>query len=205
VSFRKPKLPTDSVREKPVVAPILASLGIALGRELIPELIGRATRGKGDTLERVAAGVTDVVLGATGLSRDTPPSEIVDTLRKDPEAYARVKEAAASVAIAEIEAEIRATETAARDRESARKTYAEASHATVNKLAYIAAGFAAIGVLSVVGLAVAGIEIDSTYATLLGGVIAASLNYLSQVMNFFFGSSEGSKVKTDLMSARKEG
>lgn len=175
---------------------ILGGIGIALAKELIPNLFQRAARGRGDVVERVASGVADVVMDATGLTGDADPDQVITLLKSDPIAYARVKEAAAQVAIAEINADMELGRQVVEDRASARDMYATSKSRTPDILAGVAALFAFAGLAGVVFLDARGIEPSTLTVT----IVTAAIGFFATVIAFHFGSSAGSKAKTEVMS-----
>jgi hypothetical protein len=173
----------------------MSVLALTIGKALIPGLIDKLVKGKGKVAEEVAK----IALEATGLTSDSSPDTVIDVLNRDPIAFARVKEAAAAVAIAEIEAEIDAERVAMQDRVSARDLKAKSNDKTANTLSLIAALFALASLLVVSVVALSGYVVDPVYLTLLGTATGYGFAYFQQVMNFYFGSSAGSKKKTDLI------
>lgn len=175
---------------------IIGGIGIALAKELIPNLFQRAARGRGDVVERVANGVADVVMDATGLSQDADPDQVIGVLKSDPIAYARVQEAAAQVAIAEINANMELGRQVVEDRASARDMYTTSKSRTSDILAGVAALFAFAALAGVVFLDARDIEPSTLTVT----IVTAAIGFFATVIAFHFGSSAGSKAKTEVLN-----
>lgn len=183
---------------------IAATAGVAIARQLIPGLFERLAQGRGDAAERVAGAVSAVVMDVAGLGPDMGPDAALQALRDDPAAYARVQDAATKLAIAELEAETRARELVVQDRASARDMQKSTDSGVPAALVWVAAGYVILVALSVLAIIVLSLKVDPLMAGLLGFVIRDAGERLAQVYSFFFGSSSGSKVKTDVMSLEIE-
>lgn len=165
------------------------AIGMTIGKMVLGELFSKLTKGKG----KVAEKVLDVALEATGLSKSDPEQDIMDALSADPEALAAVKVKAAEVAIAEINQETALTQAEIQDRISAREMESpERLYLTV--LAFLTF-FASIGLLIYVLNRTT--PVDDIWVATIGSVIGVSGGWVTQIMNFNFGSSMGSKQKTE--------
>ncbi|MEM8974631.1 MAG: hypothetical protein AAGD43_21445 [Pseudomonadota bacterium] len=172
-------------------------IGGQIAKEVIPDLFGKLG---GERAERVAQVATETVLDVAGITQQTKPSEAISRLRDDPVAYARVQEVLEQKALHEIQLQKQLAEIDAADRADARAMHIQREDSTISRLVYIAALLAAFSLGSLVWMIAAGVKIDGPALTLLTTAIALSLSYLGQIMNFYFGSSSGSKAKTDLMN-----
>lgn len=167
---------------------------MTLAQALIPGLVKRLTTNKGKVVQDVA----QIALEATGLAPETSEDDVLLALKADPEVFARVQEAAASVAIAELETEIAGAQIAASDRAGARALYSEegARSPMVIAACVIVGLFATVTALMLVP-----VPEGAQDAIVL--VLGALLGMLSSIVSFFFGSSQSSKDKTAHMMRLK--
>lgn len=173
----------------------MSAIGMLVAQQILPGLVRKLTKGKGKVVEQIA----DIALDITGLDKNASPEAVMDQLSKNPEAFARVKEAAAEVTIAEIEAEIEDKRIAMEDRLSAREMAVSNGDNTTRNLAYMAAGFALASLAGVLAIAFLGFDVAPAMLTLIGSAVGYGFSYFQQVMNFHFGSSAGSKKKTQML------
>lgn len=173
----------------------LIGLGAMIAKEAIPHLFARLGK-SGTGAEKVAEAVAAVAMDVTGLGPAASPDEALTALRGDPEAYARVQEAATRLAIAELEHEAKMQEVAVQDRASAREMQIATGSRAPAVLAAVAGLFAFVGLGAAVWLNLQGQE----PSTLVTTAITAALGFFASVIAFHFGSSAGSKAKTDVMS-----
>ncbi|ETX26644.1 hypothetical protein [Roseivivax isoporae] len=151
-------------------------------QDVAPKIVGALTGPAGPVAEGVARRVAREVLGEP----DAPPARIAERL-----AEARPQDMAA---LARIEADLEAEtmRIAAQDRADARAREVSTADPTPHRLAY--------GILGLFGLVLAGLffiqppegirEVLVAMVGVLGGLVGA-------VANYYFGSSIGSKQKTD--------
>lgn len=71
-------------------------------------------------------------------------------------------------------------------------------------LVYMTAGLFLVSLISVVIVVVMSIDIPTEIGIILGTVVGATLNNYQQIINFFFGSSAGSKRKTEMLDEEAE-
>jgi hypothetical protein len=169
----------------PVAIPIALEIAKSVG--LIDWLASKF----GDSAP-VAKKVIDIAVAVSGASN---PSDVVDILTRDPVKAAQVAEAIRAD-------EMELTRLAYEDLRDARKTYREADHSQADKIAEHVIRWNAplVGMLlSLYGAAYMFVK-DAAAAqaigALLGGSITALWGERQAVIGFFFGSSLGSKDKS---------
>jgi hypothetical protein len=158
---------------------------LTLAQAIIPNLLGRLTKGKGKVAEQIA----DLALDATGLSNQTPSEDVLRALQADPAVFAKVQEAATSLAIAELDAETASAQIAAADRADARDHHGE------GRAPLVIAGFVMIGLFAIVGALIFAPIPDGSEGVIMA-VVGALTASLTGIINFYFGSSQSSKDKT---------
>lgn len=198
-SIRVPTVEGESI----MPIPILASIGASIAAKVIPDLIREVADGRGRAVERVADTVSRVVTEATGLGPEASEYEVMRALEADPAAYARVKEAAADVAKAQIAERTETMQAAMADRASARSMQTRTQSRVPVVLIAVASLFAFVALGAVIYLTIAPVSVNSTMAAILGTAVGMAFSRLEQVFNFYFGSSEGSKKKTEIFEEQK--
>ena len=167
----------------------LIPIGIAIAKLAAPWLIEKVA---GDKAGDKAREVVDMAAGIVG---GGTPEEVLERLKADAEARAALQEKM-------IEADLKWAEVDAADRASARTMQtdlADAKHAAgyapIVVSAIVVAGFVCI--LLVLMLAPIPKGSEALLNVMLGALAAGFI----QVLNFWLGSSNGSKMKTALMGA----
>ena len=173
----------------------MSAIGMALGKALIPAILGQLTKGKG----KVTKQIVEVALEATGMAEGSSEKDILEVLKKDPAAYAAVQAQAASLAIEEISAELKLKEFEFNDRRSAREMHLETKDPILHKLVWISLVFLIGAFMAVMGLIVLSsyydFEIDTVWIALVSTMVGNASARFDQVFHFFLGSSQGSKDK----------
>ena len=173
---------------------ILGIAGAALANELIPKIIGELTgKGQSKSVETIVDGVTSVALDLAGVET---PDQALEVFQGDPELAKVARIEATKIAIAEIEADTRRQELQASEMQSARQLYQAGDNGIQKVLVggaflFASAGLALVGYMNVT---------DTEPTTLTVSIVTTSFAPLLTVFGLYFGSSIGSRRKTDVMS-----
>lgn len=174
---------------------ILAGIGVAVAKQAAPHLWDRLVRGRSETVDQVAEMVADVAIDVLDVPQGASEDEVMEALSADPQAFAHVKQMATDLAIKGIERDMRFAELDQQDRASARKMYSTGGGAVQVALVVGAFMLAAASIVLVGYMNLMAIEPTTLTVTMA----TASLGPVLTVFGFFFGSSSGSKAKTDAM------
>lgn len=139
-----------------------------------------------------AKAITGAVLGE---DKSTDDEDVLKDLltNPDPETLLKIKEAEQSFKLKMKELGIKESQLSVEDRKSAREMFI----ATRTWIVPVLAGMTVMGFFSVVGWILTGhVDMDSTLTGYVLGVVSAKAE---QVYNFYFGSSHGSKSKTEML------
>lgn len=142
---------------------------------------------------------------ALGLDEKATEKEIAVAIEKaTPEQMLAIKEADNKFILDMEEAGLNILELDKEDRESARKFAKDTGSGSINRLSTFNAVFVLIITLSTFALAYQGkiSNMGALEASILTLLIREAFGRYEQVCNFFFGSSHGSKQKTDIMGKK---
>jgi hypothetical protein len=174
-----------------MVAQALLPAAVAIVGEYLPHLVGRLT---GDRGEVIAREVVQVAATVAGTRPDADPREILAGLRKDPERQAELR-----LKLAEIE--LRSYEAQGADRASARTYQAQVGPQGWRRgnIMLISVGVGLVATVAAVFFlpSIAGQPTDTGTLALLTTIAGALLKMFSDAFAFEFGSSAGSKEKTE--------
>ncbi len=160
---------------------------------------------------RVAAGALQSLDGEAA-----PPATAEDAVRLiersagDPEVFARLREAEGALQRYEREAGIRFAELAVRDRErasdlQARGGIADAAYRHGMRIVWIAMACMFVIILAALAVAMVGVPArDTQYMVAAFGLVGTAVGFINgiagSVVTFYYGSSQGSKDKTEAMA-----
>lgn len=169
--------------------PLLVPIGLALIRELAPQIVGMVT--KSARAEEITASVVDVVAQASGVPiATTQDAEIaLSALAADPALLAQVQSQMLDIAAAEHDAVMK-------DRASARERDVAVRGLQPNWRANIMLLAVTVGLVTCVGLAFVYPEAPSDARNIVLVVVGALLKMMGDAFAFEFGSSRGSADKS---------
>ncbi len=167
-------------------------------------------------LNGIAATVAARALGGTeadGAGRPVSAEEAIRLIRQragDPEILARLRAAETDLQRYEAEAGIRFEELAVEDRKRASELQtggriSEVAYRHGMRIVWIAMGSILLIILAALWVATAGVpEADAEYMVAAFGLIGTAVGFINgiagSVVTFYYGSSQGSKDKTDAMA-----
>lgn len=173
--------------------PISAVLGLA---SVVPGIVRWVT---GDDKNKAAA-VAETVLGvARKVTGKDDPQSAIDAIKADPALALQLQLGVMEHERAWWAEETKRLELDARDRENARAREMATKDYTTRVLAVAIVLMASAATTAVMMGFVEGLK-DPITAALVGGVINQIMNALAQVLNYYFGSSQGSARK-DIIKA----
>ena len=176
---------------------ILDDLGNAIGK--IAPTIATAL---GGPLAGAGVAVLAKALGLEDPEKPVPATRVMEAMKTmTPEQAAAIRKADNDFRERMRELDIEEVALHVEDRKSARKTWVETKSLTVPLLAAIVIAAFIAALAGVFWLAVRDDEMNATMATLVGAVVGYASAKADQVVSFFFGSSQGSKEKTDALAS----
>lgn len=166
---------------KDLVTAVAPKLGMALGgplggiaaRAISQKLLGREEHDEKELAEAVL---------------NAKPEDLKELKMAEMELEATLTEAGVDMA-----------RVAAEDRASARRREVETGDETPRRLAWVVLISFFVAALGVVMLAISGVTISAEMVALIGTVLGYASAKAEQVVAYYFGSSAGSKRKTELM------
>jgi hypothetical protein len=154
-------------------------------------MLGSAVAGKAGELVGVIA--KNVITSVFGLPENANENDLINTLKTNPEALLKLREAELAFQQKLVDAEIEFEKIAANDRDSARKMQI----ATGSKFAELLAIFI-IGFTCFICFYILQNGVPNNVSEMVAGSILQLFMSLSvSIIGYFFGSSIGSKIKTD--------
>lgn len=137
------------------------------------------------------------IRSALGVDTD---QQAMEALASDPQAVLKLREAEIEFERFLVESEINLEEINAGDRKSARELVKVTGKAPQVALSVVMlAGYFALLYAMVAGY----FEVPEIYTALVAGLIGTLGAGVTQILNFWFGSSSGSKDKTEAMAAQR--
>lgn len=170
----------------------LAIAGIELAAKFAPDIIGLFSKDKKESAEKVGSTILSVAKSLTG---EDSEDAAVKALSADPALALKFKEAV--MADKHVAEQMRLA-----DIQSARTMYTETDHTTADRIAdsVFKYNLWLVFLLVAANVGVMFFITQPVIASSLSTVIGASLTYLWQerrsILEFYFGSSQGSKDKT---------
>lgn len=171
-------------------APLLMSAALAIAGEFLPDL---ATRLRGPRGRAIAEGVVSAAAAAAGVSPASDPAQMIARIKADPALEDEIR-----IELEQIDREaIYMEEIADRDRARQHQRETGVSRRGDWMIAAVIAGLVACIGGAIYGMTSADGDFDSGVLALVTTVAGALLKMLSDAFAFEFGSSRGSKEKTE--------
>ncbi len=171
-------------------------MALKFGQRL-KQIVGTVAPILGTTLGGPLGGMAGkMVQDALGVESDEAALEALQT----PEGLAKLKEVEANLKIRAKELDVDLEEVHQRDRDSARQRQMHTGDQTPQQLAFIyTAGFFAVMAVQFY-IVIAGVAVDPAALRLLDTSMGILFAMMIASKDYFFGSSSGSKAKTDLLA-----
>jgi len=172
--------------------PLLFAGAMELAKAFLPSMVGKIA---GDASGKIAEKVLDIAADVTGISMNDPagPGAALEAINRDPALAAQFQTSMA-------ELELATTEAYLEDRQNARGRdieYIKAGKQNVRADVMVVAAFMAIVVIAVFLIMKDNIDTGvMAFLTTIGGML---MKNISTAFDFEFGSSRGSKNKTNEM------
>ena len=194
MSFKSFRLPGDS--DVSILGSVVVkSLAPIILREVAPKIWG-SIKGQSGRAEPVLEAVEEIATDVLRLPPDASVENVQAALRENPDVARQIAEFAMQERVAMAKEQTRLEELATQDRASARDMHIKTGGRAPAILAAVAALFSFTGLGAAVWLNIEGQE----PSTLVVTAITASLGFFASVVSFHFGSSAGSKAKTEAMA-----
>lgn len=172
---------------------------------MLKELLGKAAPLVGTAIGGPVGGLAmSLITKAFGLSSDATEEEITEAIKKDPNAFVKLKKIEVDFKARMKELDIKKDDLYLKDVQNAREREKVIGSSTNNLLAYFAQLQLVVVILGVGYLFMRGSldQLEALQASIITLLVRESIALASQVYNYYFGSSHSSSQKNQMLGQK---